>query len=60
VTADKIRAQALQLARAENERLESRKKSLELANISQVEYRQKRLELDKESEAIWELLGRLS
>lgn len=60
MTADKIRAQALQLARAENERLENRKKALELANISRAEYQQKRLELDRESNAIWELLGRLS
>lgn len=60
MTADKIRTQALQLARAENERLESRKKALETANISQLEYKQRRLELDKESRAIWELLGRLN
>lgn len=60
MTADKIRAQALQLARAENERLESRKKALELTSISQVEYKQRREELDKESRAIWELLGRLN
>lgn len=60
MTADKIRAQALQLARAENERLENRKKALEAANISQLEYKQKRLELDRESNAIWELLGRLN
>jgi len=60
VTADKIRAQALQLARAENERLESRKKALELTSISQVEYKQRREELEKESRAIWELLGRLN
>lgn len=60
MTADKIRAQALQLARAENERLESRKKALELTSISQVEYKQRREELEKESRAIWELLGRLN
>ena len=60
MTADKIRTQALQLARAENERLENRKKALETANIPQSEYQQRRLELDKESRAIWELLGRLN
>jgi hypothetical protein len=60
VKADKIRAQALQLAREENERLEIGKKALEAANLSHQEYQKKQLELDREQQAIWELLGRLS
>lgn len=58
--AEKIRLQALQLARAENERLENRKKALELAAVSQTEYKKRKMELDEESRAIWELLGRLN
>ncbi len=58
--ADQIRTQALNLARAENERLVKRRKALETANISQVEYQKRRMEIDRESQAIWELLGRLN
>jgi len=60
VKADKIRLQALQLAREENERLEIGKKALELANIPQAEYKKKKMDLDREQQAIWELLGRLN
>jgi hypothetical protein len=60
VKADKIRAQALQLAREENERLEIGKKALEAASIPQAEYQKKKMELDREQQAIWELLGRLN
>jgi len=60
VKADKIRAQALQLAREENQRLEIGKKALEVANMPQAEYQKRKMELDREQEAIWELLGRLN
>jgi hypothetical protein len=58
--AEAIRLQALQLAREENKRLEIGKKALEVANIPQVEYKKKKMELDREQEAIWDLLGRLN
>ena len=58
--ADKIRAQALQLAREESEKLEQRKKALEAANIPHQEYQKRQLALEEESRAIWELLGRLT
>lgn len=58
--AEKIRLQALQLAREENKRLEIGKQALEVANIPQAEYKKKKMELDREQQAIWDLLGRLN